>query len=74
MNREEFLEKLSETILTEDVLSFDTELSSLEYWDSLAIMETIAFLDKEFNVKTVLNDYKEMKTVEDIAKKAGIKD
>ena len=72
MNREEFLTNFADVLQTEEELSFDTELESLEDWDSLAIMATMAFLDKQFGVKTVFQDYKSMKTINDIAIKAGI--
>ena len=72
MNAEQFLEEMVEVLQTEEELTMDTLLEDLDEWDSLSVMATMAFLDKEFGVKTSLSDYKEMKTVEDIAKKAGI--
>ena len=56
----------------EDELTFETVLNDLEEWDSLSMMATTAFLDKNFNLKLTFNDFKSFKTVEDIAKKAGI--
>ncbi len=72
MERQEFLEKMQNVLQTEKELSFDTELEELEEWDSLSAMATIAFLDKNFNVKIVYKDIPSLKTVEDIAKKAGL--
>ena len=72
MNKEEFLTKYADVLQTEEDISYNTELEALEEWDSLAIMATIAFLDKEFGVKTVFSDYKNAKTINDIAKKAGL--
>lgn len=72
MNRELFLEKFTDVLQTEEEISFDTILDSLEEWDSLSIMATIAFLDKEFNIKTNFSEVKNFKTVEDVLKKAGI--
>ena len=72
MNREQFLEEMVDVLQTEEELTMDTVLEDLDEWDSLSVMATMAFLDKEFGVKTSLSDYKEMKTIEDIAKKAGI--
>lgn len=72
MNREEFLEKMQDVLQMEDELTFDTVLEDLDEWDSLAMMATTAFLDKNFNLKLTFNDFKEFKTVEDIAKKTGI--
>ena len=72
MNREEFLEEMTDVLQTEEDLTFDTVLADLEEWDSLSIMSTMAFLDKNFGVKTAMADYKAMNTIEDIAKKAGL--
>ena len=72
MNREEFLEAMVDVLQTEEESTFDTLLEDLEEWDSLSIMATMAFLEKEFGVKTSMKDYQNMQTIEDIAKKAGV--
>lgn len=72
MERTEFLEKMQDVLQMEDELTFETVLNDLEEWDSLSMMATTAFLDKNFNLKLTFNDFKSFKTVEDIAKKAGI--
>ena len=72
MERTEFLEKMQDVLQMEDELTFETVLNDLEEWDSLSMMATTAFLDKNFNLKLTFNDFKNFKTVEDIAKKAGI--
>ncbi len=72
MNKEQFLEEMVEVLQTEDEITMDTVLEDLEEWDSLSIMSTMAFLDKNFGVKTTMKDYQNMKTIEDIARKAGL--
>ena len=72
MNKEEFLEEMVDVIQTEEKITMETVLEDLEEWDSLSIMSTMAFLDKNFSVKTSMADYKAMITIGDIAKKAGI--
>lgn len=72
MTKDEFLEKFKDVLQREDDLTFDMLLNDLDEWDSLSIMATTAFLDREFGVKTVFSDYKNMKTVADIAAKAGL--
>ncbi len=72
MTSEEFLNEMQDVLQTEDNLTMDTVLSDLTEWDSLSIMATMAFLDKNFNVKTTMKDYKNMETIGDIAKKAGL--
>ena len=72
MTRDEFLTEMQDVLQTEEELGFDTVLKDLEEWDSLSIMSTMAFLDKNFGVKTSMSDYNQMNTLEDIAVKAGI--
>ena len=72
MTNEEFLSKMQDVLQTEDELSFDMILGDLAEWDSLSVMATMAFLDKNFGVKTTMQDYKLMKTIGDIERKAGL--
>lgn len=72
MNKEQFLEEMVEVLQTEDEITMDTVLEDLEEWDSLSIMSTMAFLDKNFGIKTNMSDYKNMTTIGDIAEKAGL--
>jgi len=43
-----------------------TELKSIEEWDSLAKISTIAMLDKEFNKILNADQIKQLKTIQDI--------
>lgn len=72
MTKEEFLEQMQDVLQTDAELTMDTVLADLEEWDSLSIMATMAFLDKNFGVKTSIKDYCEMNTIGDIATKAGV--
>lgn len=72
MTRDEFLVEMQDVLQTEDVLDFNSVLKDLEEWDSLSVMATMAFLEKNFGVKTTMADYKAMKTIGDIAEKAGL--
>lgn len=72
MNREEFLVHMQDILQTDEELSFEMDLDSLDEWDSLSKMATVAFLDANFGVKTTFADFESIKTIEDIAKKAGI--
>ncbi len=72
MTREEFLTEMQDVLQTDMELAFDTVLSDLDEWDSLSIMATMAFIDKNFGVKLRVADIKAIKTIEDLAKKAGI--
>lgn len=72
MTQDEFLTEMQDVLQTDDVLTFDMDLEALEEWDSLSVMATMAFLEKNFGVKTTMTDYKAMKKIGDIAKKAGL--
>ena len=72
MNKEDFLIQMQDVLQTEVDLTYETVLADLDEWDSLSIMATMAFLDKNFGVKTTINDYKSMQTIGDIAAKAGL--
>lgn len=72
MSKEEFLEKMQDVLQTEEALTLETVLDDLDEWDSLSIMATMAFLDKNFGIKTAIKDYRAMHTIGDIAAKAGV--
>lgn len=72
MNKEDFLRKMQDILQTEEELSFETILDDMEEWDSLSAISTVAFLDSNFDTKITVNDLKEVKTIADIARKAGI--
>ncbi len=72
MTRDEFLVEMQDVLQTETTLTTETVLTDLAEWDSLAVMATMAFLDRNFGVKLRLTDFKELHTIGDIALKAGI--
>ena len=71
MSRDEFLGHLSEIMQTDRELSFDMALDSLEEWDSLSKITTLAFLDREFGISLLVSDIENFKTIEDIANATG---
>lgn len=72
MTREEFLTQMQDVLQTEDTLTAETVLSDLAEWDSLSMMATMAFFDKNFGVKIGLKDFKEIETMADLIAKAGL--
>ena len=72
MTKEEFLTEMQDVLQTDDTLTADTVLGDLAEWDSLSMMATMAFLDKNFGVKVGLKDFKEMNTMADLMAKAGV--
>jgi acyl carrier protein len=72
MTKEEFLVEMQDVLQIEKSLTMETVLTDLPEWDSLSVMATMAFLSKNFGIKSTMSDYKVMKTIGDIAVKAGI--
>jgi len=72
MTKDEFLNEMQDVLQTDDTLAADTVLDDLAEWDSLSMMATMAFLDKNFGVKVGLKDFKEMSTMADLMAKAGV--
>ena len=72
MTKEEFVVQMQDVLQTETNLTLETVLNDLDEWDSLSMMATMSFLDKNFGVKLKISDVKALKTIGDIAVKAGI--
>ena len=72
MSKEEFLVQMQDVLQTETELTMETVLDELDEWDSLSMMATMAFLDKNFGVKLKIADLKMLVTIGDIASKAGV--
>ena len=72
MSKEEFLVQMQDVLQTETDLTMETVLDELDEWDSLSMMATMAFLDKNFGVKLKIVDLKALATIGDIAAKAGL--
>ncbi len=72
MSKEEFLVQMQDVLQTETELTMETVLGELDEWDSLSMMATMAFLDKNFGVKMKIADIKTLVTIGDIAAKAGV--
>ena len=72
MSKEEFLVQMQDVLQTETELTMETVLDELDEWDSLSMMATMAFLDKNFGIKLKIVDLKALTTMGDIAAKAGL--
>lgn len=72
MSKEEFIEQMQDVLQTDTELTMETALDELDEWDSLSMMATMAFLDKNFGVKVKIADLKPLATIGDIAAKAGV--
>ena len=72
MTRDEFLTNFKDILQTDADINFDTKLSDIEEWDSLAQLSTSAFFDSAFGVRVSLTDFESMNSVNDLAEKVGL--
>lgn len=72
MTSEDFLNKFQKVLQTNQKISPDTILSDLSEWDSLAMITTVAFFNKEFNLTINFAEVQQMQTIQDIMDKAGL--
>ena len=72
MTKDEFLVQMQDVLQTDAELKMETVLDELDEWDSLSMMATMAFLDKNFGVKVKIADLKTLTTIGDIAARAGV--
>lgn len=72
MTRNEFLVEMQDVLQTEERLAADTVLTDLAEWDSLAVMATMAFLQKNFGVEVGIKDFITINTMADLMAKAGV--
>ena len=72
MTKDEFLVQMQDVLQTDAELKMESVLDELDEWDSLSMMATMAFLDKNFGVKVKIADLKTLVTIGDIAAKAGV--
>lgn len=68
MTINEFIEKFAEAVEVEDAstLSANTEFRNLEEWNSLAYLSVIALMDEEFDVQIEMEDFKKLKTIQEV--------
>ena len=72
MTKDEFIVQMQDVLQTDAELTMETLLADLDEWDSLSMMATMAFLDKNFGVKVKIADLKTFATIGDISAKAGV--
>ncbi len=61
-----FLSDLADILQTDAELALNTELETLEEWDSLATMSLIAYFDKKFALRISFDEISKCKEVADI--------
>ena len=68
----ELLKKLQEIIETDSELSEDIVLEDIVEWDSLSMMAVMAFFYETLSISLLPSETREMTTVGDLVKKAGL--
>ncbi len=63
MTQEEFLSLFQEILQREDPVTMADNLLDMEEWDSLSMLDTIAFLDKYFQKKILFEEVRCFDTV-----------
>jgi acyl carrier protein len=74
MKYSEFYELFKEEMEIEQDLemNLETELSSLDKWDSMGLLVAITFIDENFQKKILLEDFKDVETIKDIVSLIGV--
>jgi acyl carrier protein len=67
-----FLLKLQEALGEEELLTVDTKFEDLSFFDSMAIMMIIAFVDEHFRQTISSKQLNEMNTVGDLISIIGL--
>ena len=66
MSEKEFLEKLTEVADTESLLTLDTELASIDEWDSLSLVSFLAMAEASYGKKISRDQVRKAITVSDL--------
>ena len=73
MNKSEFIKEFSEYCeFEESDIKLDTELKSIEGFDSMAILAIIAFADEKFGIKLPVVQIRSATDIESLSKLLGI--
>lgn len=63
---EKFIEKFAETIEREGEIKMEDEFRNYEEWSSLTFLSVIVMMDEEYNVQIDQEEFKKLKTVQDL--------
>ena len=72
MTKAEFLEKLEDIFERDGEITEDMVLEEMDEWDSLSAMAVMAFFNKSLSITLLPAEVREMKTVAELVKKAGL--
>jgi len=63
---EKFLKLFAEAIEREDKIKMEDEFRNYDEWSSIAYLSVIAMMDEEYDTQIEMNDFKKLRTVNDI--------
>jgi len=63
---EKFIELFAEAIEREDEIKMEDEFRNYDEWSSIAYLSVIAMMDEEYDTQIEQNDFKELRTVQDL--------
>mgnify|MGYP006080971357 CR=1 FL=1 len=63
MNKQEFLNELTEIMQLDETITEDAVLNDYPEWDSMAYLGTISFFDIEFSKEVSVEELKKIRTV-----------
>jgi acyl carrier protein len=66
MNKQEFLEELTEIMQLEETITEDAVLTDFPEWDSMAYLGAISFFDIEFGKEVAVEDLKKITKVSEL--------
>ena len=72
MTKEEFLSELQEIMMIDIGLAEDTELETIEEYDSMTQVTILGLFEDEFGIQLEPEDLEKVKTVRDILAMAGL--
>ena len=66
MDFNSFLALLKKELAIEVPVSPDTILQQSSWWDSMSVLDVIAFMDRDFQISLNFEEFKTVKTVNDL--------
>ena len=71
MNKQEFLEELSEIMQLDNTIAENAVLKEFSEWDSMAYLGVISFFDMEFSIDVPVEELKRIETVQQLLENYG---
>ena len=71
MNKQEFLEELTEIMQLDETIAENAVLAEFSEWDSMAFLGVISFFDMEFGKDVPVEELKKITTVDQLITVCG---